>query len=140
MPRRPDVLESLLWKYSRRLSIPTWFQTADQIVLPTDDAAAEAALKKFWSPHAEETLVATSENLNRAAYIKFIETLRAGYTDRKLNGDCRSTHVITALQNGKPVTVTCVAVMRIEWVNERGHLHGGRREIVTDATILNFSS
>jgi hypothetical protein len=27
----------------------------EQVVLSTDDAAAEAALKKFWSPHAEET-------------------------------------------------------------------------------------
>lgn len=99
--------------------------------------------------------VATGTNRSRTEYIDFVETLRKGYSDRKLvtesvlvatpadasnkTGAVATTHVITGVQDGKTITITCVAVMRIKWVHKEGHPQGGDREISTDATVLNFS-
>lgn len=100
--------------------------------------------------------VATSAHLSQKEYLKAIETLRSQFTDFKIvdekivlatpvdasnkTGALSATHVTVALQDGKPVAVTCVAVVRIKWVHEEGHHHGGHREIVTDATIVSVSA
>jgi hypothetical protein len=50
------------------------------------------------------------------------------------------------VQDGQDVTVTIVAVLRIEWVQEQQHGHGhhhggqGRREVVTEAFIASTVS
>ncbi|KAJ6592576.1 hypothetical protein B0H19DRAFT_1055283 [Mycena capillaripes] len=127
-----------------------------ELALSPDDSVAEAVLKKVLSPHVQEGEVATSAVITRAQYIKLIQGIRAQFTDRRLASDTyvlatpadptnrtgalATTHVLSALQDGKPVIVTLVGVMRIEWIHEDGHEHGGRREVVTEATLLNVSS
>jgi hypothetical protein len=50
------------------------------------------------------------------------------------------------VQDGQDVTVTIVAVLRIEWVQEQQHGHGhhhggqGRREVVTEAFLVSTAS
>ncbi|KAJ7617632.1 hypothetical protein DFH06DRAFT_1342782 [Mycena polygramma] len=126
------------------------------VALSPDDKVSQEALKKFFSPHAEETDVATGTVYSRKEYLKVVKTLREELTDRKLvsqtvviatpadpsnrMGALATTHVVNAVQNGKPVTATCVLSMRIQWVPEEGHEEGGHREIISDASILNVSS
>ncbi|KAJ6452163.1 hypothetical protein C8R47DRAFT_1083813 [Mycena vitilis] len=100
--------------------------------------------------------VPTSAQRTRAEYEKVVKTLRDELPVRKLisettiiatpadsshkTGAVATTHVMTAVQNGKPVIVTCVAALRIQWVAEDGHEEGGHREIISDASLLSISS
>ncbi|KAJ7628139.1 hypothetical protein DFH06DRAFT_1141286 [Mycena polygramma] len=127
-----------------------------EVTLSTSDAEAKAAIDKFWAPQVKENDVPTSAQRTRAEYEKVVKTLRDELPDRKLvsemtilatpadpshkTGAVATTHVMTAVQNGKPVIVTCVAVMRIQWVAEQGHEEGGHREIISDASLLSISS
>ncbi|KAJ6566093.1 hypothetical protein B0H19DRAFT_1066442 [Mycena capillaripes] len=127
-----------------------------QAVISTSDAEAEAAFAKFWSPHVQENEVATSSQISLAGFRKVVNTLRTRFSERKFvkedfviatpadpsnrTGAVAATHVFTALQDGEPVTVTIVAVLRIKWIHEEGHHHGGRREVVTEAFIINTTS
>ena len=97
--------------------------------------------------------VATGAHLTLAGFRKLVKGLRAQFSDRKLlnetfivatpadpsnkTGSIAATHVLSALQDGMPVIVTVVAVLRIEWVLEHGHHDGGRRLIETEAFITN---
>ncbi|KAJ6460291.1 hypothetical protein C8R45DRAFT_1221145 [Mycena sanguinolenta] len=127
------------------------------VLISPDDAVFEAALKTFWSPRVQETDVAISSHLTRAAFGKFVQGLRTQFSERKLvketfviatpadssnkTGAVAATKVFSALQGKggqqQQVVVTVVAVMRIEWVPDRDHNYGGRREIVTEAFITN---
>ncbi|KAJ7617689.1 hypothetical protein DFH06DRAFT_1483493 [Mycena polygramma] len=127
-----------------------------EVTLSKSDAEAKAAIDKFWAPQVEENDVPTSIQRTRAEYEKVVKTLRDELPDRKLvsettiiatpadpshkTGAVATTHVMTAVQNGKPVIVTCVAAMRIQWVAEEGHEEGGHREIISDASLLSISS
>ncbi|KAJ6566091.1 hypothetical protein B0H19DRAFT_1257373 [Mycena capillaripes] len=137
-------------------SLPDFIEEAFAQLISASDAEADAALTKFWSPHVQESDVATSSHISRAGFRKVVDTIRTQFAERKLvkdnfvvatpadasnrTGALAATHVFTALQDGKPVTVTVVAMLRIEWVHEEGHHHGGRREVVTEAFIINTTS
>ncbi|KAJ7908889.1 hypothetical protein B0H13DRAFT_2015752 [Mycena leptocephala] len=106
--------------------------------------------------------VATSSHLSRAGFGKVVQGLRAQFLERKLiketfviatpadpsnkTGAVAATHVFSAVQDGQDVTVTIVAVLRIEWVQEQQHGHGhhhggqGRREVVTEAFLVSTAS
>lgn len=76
--------------------------------------------------------VSTSAPLTRAGFGAVVKGLRAQFTERTFvketfvlaspedprnkTGAVGATHVFAALQDGKAVTVTIVAVLRIEWV------------------------
>ncbi|KAJ7141789.1 hypothetical protein C8R43DRAFT_1017210 [Mycena crocata] len=121
-------------------------------VIQPDDALADAALHKFWSPHVQESDVATSSHFSLAGFHKLIYQIRSTFAARSLvnetfvvatpadpsnrTGAVAATHVFTGLQDGERVTVTVVAVLRIEWVYEHGHHRGGRRQVVTEAFIM----
>ncbi|KAJ6617314.1 hypothetical protein B0H10DRAFT_2190060 [Mycena sp. CBHHK59/15] len=138
-------------------SLPDFVHEAfTQVIILTDDAVSDAALHKFWSPHVKESDVATSSHLSLAGFRDVVQGIRTQFTDRTFvketfviatpadpnnkAGAVAATHVFTGRQDGQRVTVTIVAVLRIKWVQEHGHHHGGRREVVTEAFIMNTSS
>jgi hypothetical protein len=49
------------------------------------------------------------------------------------------THVFTGVKAGANVTVTVAAVLRVNWVEDRAHPHGGHRQIVAEAFVMNMS-
>ncbi|KAJ6592562.1 hypothetical protein B0H19DRAFT_1055271 [Mycena capillaripes] len=125
------------------------------LIFSADESVADAVVQKVFSPHLQESDVATSAATTRAKYTKLVQGIRAQFTDRKLvsdtyvlatpadptnrTGALAATHVLSALQDGRPVIVKLVGVIRVEWVHEDGHEHRGRREVVTEATLLNVS-
>ncbi|KAJ7440059.1 hypothetical protein B0H11DRAFT_549034 [Mycena galericulata] len=141
-------------------SLPDFIHEAfTGVLISADDAASEAALHYFWSSHVQESDVATSSHLSRAGFGKVIQGLRAQFLERKFiseafviatpadpsdkMGAVAATHVFSAVQDGQDVVVTIVAVLRIKWVQHgHGHHHGGegRREVVTEAFIVNAAS
>ncbi|KAJ7633660.1 hypothetical protein DFH06DRAFT_1437737 [Mycena polygramma] len=120
-------------------------------VISPDDATSAATLTKFWAPDVQESDVATSSHISLAGFRQVVNTIRTTFTERKFvtetfliatpadptnkSGAAAAKHVFTALQDGKPVTVTIVAVLRINWVQEHSHPDGGHREVVTEAFI-----
>ncbi|KAJ6563022.1 hypothetical protein DFH09DRAFT_1159154 [Mycena vulgaris] len=122
-----------------------------EMLISTDDAVFEAALHKFVSPNVVESDVATSTQLDRDGLGKVIRQLRTGFTERKFvsetfivadpadptnkSGAVGGFHIISALQDGKPVTLTAVVALRVKWIPAHGHHHGGKRQLVTNAWI-----
>ncbi|KAJ7501546.1 hypothetical protein B0H11DRAFT_1907990 [Mycena galericulata] len=113
----------------------------------------EAFFQVAISPvQVQESDSTTTTDLSRADFGKVLQDLREQLKDRKLtketfvvatpadptnrNGGLAATHVLTAMQDGKPVTVTVAAVLRIQWVETSGD-HRGHRQIVTDGFIVN---
>ncbi|KAK7036232.1 hypothetical protein R3P38DRAFT_3485127 [Favolaschia claudopus] len=126
-----------------------------KLLISADDSVSQDALTHFWSPHVQETDVSTTSHFSREKFGELIGQLRAQYTNRKLvseayvittpqdktrrTGSLAATHVFTACEEAKEVTVTVVAVLRIGWVSESTHGHhdhGGHREVVTEAFII----
>ncbi|KAJ6622182.1 hypothetical protein B0H10DRAFT_2214544 [Mycena sp. CBHHK59/15] len=103
-----------------------------------DDTVSAAAVKHFWSPHVQvqESDSTTMKDLSRVGFGKVLQDLREQLTDRKLtketfvvatpadpangNGGLAATHVLTAMQEGKPITVTVAEVLWIQWVETNG--------------------
>ncbi|KAJ7321558.1 hypothetical protein DFH08DRAFT_1085824 [Mycena albidolilacea] len=134
----------------------------NKVLISPDDTVFQAALHTFWSAHVQESDVVTSSHLSRAGFGKVVQGLRAQFLERKLiketfviatpadpsnkTGAVAATHFFSAVQDGQDVTVTIVAVLRIEWVQEQQHGHGhhhggqGRREVVTEAFIVGTAS
>ncbi|KAJ7342344.1 hypothetical protein DFH08DRAFT_938321 [Mycena albidolilacea] len=112
----------------------------NKVLISPDNTVFQAALHTFWSAHVQESDVVTSSHLSRAGFGKVVQGLRAQFLERKL---IKETFVIAtpADRDGQDVTVTIVAVLRIEWVQEQQHGHGhhhggqGRREVVTEVFI-----
>ncbi|KAJ6565894.1 hypothetical protein DFH09DRAFT_1363661 [Mycena vulgaris] len=125
-------------------------------VISPDDAVSDVALHRFWAPQVQESEVATSTHFSLAGFHDVIKSLRTQFSQRTFvketfvlatptdtsnrTGAVAATHMFTALQGleGQEVTVTIVAVLRIKWV-EHGHEHRGRREVATEAFIINTS-
>ncbi|KAJ7123287.1 hypothetical protein C8R43DRAFT_959094 [Mycena crocata] len=112
-------------------SLPDFIHEAfTDVVIRPDDSVAEATLTKVWSPHVQESDVATSSHLSLAGFRKVIHQIRSTFADRRLvneafvvatpadqsnkTGAVAATHLLTGMQDGKPVTVTIVAVLRIK--------------------------
>ncbi|KAJ7172914.1 hypothetical protein C8R43DRAFT_1230978 [Mycena crocata] len=99
-----------------------------------DDACFEATLAKYWSPRGGEENVATGEHLTHAAFRRMLWKLRREISNRALvsetfviatphdeterTGAVGYTHVFKGVQAGVAVTVTAVAVLRVNWVEE----------------------
>ncbi|KAJ6565851.1 hypothetical protein DFH09DRAFT_1314635 [Mycena vulgaris] len=129
-----------------------------EAIISPDDAVFNAALPKFWAPHVQEKVTTSprarishlqASTISSRAYAlqfsnrKFVkETFVVATPADPSNrtGAVAATHVFSALQDGTAVTVTIVAVQRIKWVEEGGHGHGGRREIVAEAFITSTLS
>ncbi|KAJ7689253.1 hypothetical protein B0H14DRAFT_3176033 [Mycena olivaceomarginata] len=112
--------------------IPDFIHVAfNKVLISPDDTVFQAALHTFWSAHVQESDVATSSHLSRAGFGKVVQGLRAQFLERKLiketfviatpadpsnkMGAVAATHVFSAVQDGQDVTVTIVAMLRIEW-------------------------
>ncbi|KAJ7611519.1 hypothetical protein DFH06DRAFT_1147531 [Mycena polygramma] len=127
----------------------------EQLIISPDDAVATAALDNYFASNFEEINVATGAALDPTEYRKLVLNTRTQFTERKLvsdkfiiatpadatnrSGAGAVIHVFTALEDGKRVTVTIVGVVRIEWISQQDHHHGGRRQIVTESLIMNTS-
>ncbi|KAJ7458328.1 hypothetical protein B0H11DRAFT_2286662 [Mycena galericulata] len=137
------------------LSLTEFIHKAETEVLTGDDALFESALAKYWAPQVQEEDVATSAHLTRDAFSQFLITMRRAISDRtavsetyviatprdptEKTGAVGYTHVLTGVQGGVKVTATIVAVMRINWVENKVEAEGGHREIVTESFVVNIS-
>ncbi|KAJ6555353.1 hypothetical protein DFH09DRAFT_1318154 [Mycena vulgaris] len=131
------------------------FLTITEFIRTGDDSVFEAALENYWSPDLQEENIATSVSLTHASFRNLLLTLRSEIVGRapisetfvvstpadltEKTGAVGYTHVFTGVQAGKKITATIAAVMCINWVEDPAHVHGGHREIVTEAFVLNIS-
>ncbi|KAJ7478339.1 hypothetical protein FB451DRAFT_1172670 [Mycena latifolia] len=136
-------------------SLEDFIREAVVQVFSPDDAVSEAALAKFWSPKFQDSEVATGERYGLAGFAGLIRGLRTQLSERTLvketfvvatpadatnrSAAVGTTHGYSAVQDGRAVTATCVAVLRIKWVPEHGHHHGGRTEVAALASIIDIS-
>ncbi|KAJ7478340.1 hypothetical protein FB451DRAFT_1172671 [Mycena latifolia] len=114
-------------------SLEDWIHEVVGQVFSLDDAVSEAALTKFWSPHFQDSDVATGKHYNLTGFRDVIHSLRTQLPGRTLvketivvatpadpsnrTGAAGTTHVYSAVKDGHAITGTCIAV-----VQAPGHL------------------
>ncbi|KAJ7478426.1 hypothetical protein FB451DRAFT_1172756 [Mycena latifolia] len=124
-----------------------------QAAISPDDSVSDAAFARFWCMLLTMRADDPTGTHSRAGFRNTVDAMRAQFAERTLLretfviatpvdasnriGAVAATQVLSADQDTAHVTVTVVAMLRIPWVQGRGDQHGGRREIVTDAFIVN---